>query len=134
MAVIVSGAVPLLVTVTVWGVLWEPTTIDGNVKVLAERVTAGGSATPMPASAIVCGLPPALSLTVSVPVAAATVVGLKTTLTVQAAPGWSTVPAAQVPPLPTAKPLLAVNEFRVRGALPASPNVTFRGALMLLTP
>src|SRR3954451_8936184 len=63
-----------------------------------DGVTVIADASPLPDSATVCGLPAALSVTVSVPVAAPPAVGWKRTVMTQLAP------AATVPPI--AQPLL----------------------------
>ena len=64
--VIVSMPVPLFVRVTFSGVLLVKTSWTGKVRLGGENVTAG--CTPVPESDAVCGLPLALSETVSVPV------------------------------------------------------------------
>src|SRR5207248_1749827 len=82
--VIVKAAVPVLVSVTVTDALmvargWLP-----KPRLVGANPTAG--AVPFPLSATVCGLPPALSVTDSVPVRAPEVVGVKVTLIEQLAP------------------------------------------------
>lgn len=55
MLVMVNAALPELVTVTDCDPLDAPTVVEGNVKELAERVTA--AATPVPLNAMLCGEP-----------------------------------------------------------------------------
>src|SRR5438105_4348554 len=57
---IVSGAVPLFVSVTDCGVLVEPTSCDPKLKLPGDKVTAGPS--PVPLKPTLCGLPAASSL------------------------------------------------------------------------
>ena len=66
----------------------------GNVKDVGER--AAEAATPVPAKLAVCGLPLALSVTVSVALRVPVVVGAKVTL------------IAQLPPAATLEPQLLV--------------------------
>jgi hypothetical protein len=64
-----------------------------NVKLLAERVTAGAAtAVPVPVRLTVCGLPVALSVIVTKPLRVPAVVGVKVTLIMQFEPGLTVVP------------------------------------------
>ena len=74
---IVSGAVPVFVTVTVWAALGTPTATFPKLKDVAERPSSG--AVPVPVTDTVCGLPVALLIRVSVPARAPTAVGVKMT-------------------------------------------------------
>lgn len=69
--VIVRSAVPVFVSVTVCGALLVPMSCAGKVSEEGENVATGLGVTPVPLRATVCGLPAALSVTVSVPVSAA---------------------------------------------------------------
>src|SRR5579859_5520683 len=85
---IVSGAVPLLVSVTLRGVHVWFTCVSGSVSEVAERVSCAVDP-PVPLNVTVCGLPGAPSVKVSVPVTAPVAVGVKITLTVHVPPGPS---------------------------------------------
>jgi hypothetical protein len=75
-----------LVSVTDFAVLVLPTTTVPKLKLLAERVTG---ATPVPVSAVVCGLLLASSLTVSVAVALPNAEGVNVTPILQLFPAPS---------------------------------------------
>lgn len=82
-AVMVSGALPLFVSVTDWDALvvfsiWLP-----NGMLLALRVTAGAGATPVPLRPIDCGLPVALSVIETVAVRLPLAAGVKVALMLQ---------------------------------------------------
>jgi hypothetical protein len=85
-ALIVSVAVPVLVTVTVFGRPEVPTYCAG--KAMLDGVTEADGATPAPVSATVCGLGGlvALSVILNVPVRVPVAVGEKVTFMVQLAP------------------------------------------------
>src|SRR5258708_3115437 len=88
-----SGDGPWFVNVRIRGALSVPTAWLTNVKFTgpsvtapeADRVAVGGTAfaIPVPVSVAVCGLLPALSVTISVPVGVPATVGLKVMLIVQ---------------------------------------------------
>ena len=89
-------------TVIVTGVLTAPcatVTVVGA----APSVKSGGGLVPFPVRLTVCGLPPALSVTVKVPVRAPATVGVNVTLIVQLAPAASVAGQAVVPVLVSAK-------------------------------
>src|SRR5207237_516261 len=91
-----------------------------------------GAAVPFPLSASVCGLPPALSATDSVPVRAPEAVGVKVTLMEQLAPAAKVaglVGQAFAPVLVAAKSPEAAKELIVKAAVPVLVNVTVIGAL-----
>lgn len=77
--VIVSAPVPLLLTMSCWELLVEPSTCGGNVREVGVGLAA--ATVPVPVSATVWGelFPP--KLTVSVPVRGPVAVGVNTTLT-----------------------------------------------------
>jgi hypothetical protein len=64
-----------------------PTSCAAKVRLVAERVTAG--AIPVPVNPTCCGLPGALSVTLTEADRAPDAVGVKVTVTAQAAPGVS---------------------------------------------
>ena len=79
----------------------------------------------MPESATVCGLPGALSVNESVPVAAPPAVGVNVTATVQAPAAATAVEVEQVvPELAMAKGPVAPMAENVRLALPVLVSVT----------
>jgi hypothetical protein len=82
---------------------------------------------PDPLRETICGLPVALSVKVSVPVAAPFALGVKVTEIVQAAPTASV--AAQV--LVWAKPLLALMLVRLTEVVPVFVRVTVCGGLVV---
>src|SRR5437660_1834353 len=86
-----------------------------------------GAAVPFPLSVMICGLPPALSVTDSVPVRAPEAVGVKVTLMVQFAPAAKVaglVGQALAPVLVAAKSPEAANELIVKAAAPVFVSVT----------
>src|SRR5256884_439217 len=127
---IVKAAVPVFVSVTVIGVLvvasgWLP-----KPRLVGANPTPG--AVPFPLSVMICGLPPALSASDSVPVRAPEAVGVKVTLMVQFAPAAKVaglVGQALAPVLVAAKSPEAANELIVKAAAPEFVSVTVIGAL-----
>jgi len=84
--VMLSVALPLLVSVTLCAALELPTSCDANVRLVGAKVTAGaGAATAVPDKGMVCGLPLALSAMDTEAVRAPLAVGLKVTLMAQVA-------------------------------------------------
>jgi len=81
MLVIVSGALPVLLSVTAFAALVVFTAWLPNDSEVGDKLTTG--ATPVPVRLAVCGLPAALSVTVSVAVRLPVAVGLNVTLMVQ---------------------------------------------------
>ncbi len=90
MLLMLSVAVPLLVSVTACAALVVPTCWLLKVRVLLDNVTAG--AIPVPLRLTLCGLFGALSVIDSVPVRVPVTVGVKVTLIVQLAPAATEVP------------------------------------------
>ena len=84
---IVRTALPVLLTVTELAALVVPTRRLANVIAVGESVTVG--ATPVPVRATVCGLPAALSFTVTVAGRAPAAIGPNVTEIVQLAPAAS---------------------------------------------
>lgn len=82
--VMFSAAVPVLVNVTCWDWLVEPTAWLANVRLVGESETPG--LTPVPVKGTVCGLPVALSVMLTEALAAPVAAGVKVTLMVQLAP------------------------------------------------
>jgi len=87
-------AVPLLVSLTVCGVLVVPITCSGKLNLVGDKETAGR--VPMPLRATVCGLLGASSVMVTAPLRLPAVVGLKVTLRVQLAPAATLAPQVLV--------------------------------------
>jgi hypothetical protein len=81
-----------LVRVTVIGAEVLPVLTVPKFNVLAERVTGELVAPPVPLRLMVCGLVKALSVNVSVPVAAPVAVGVNVTPTEQLAPAATLAP------------------------------------------
>jgi hypothetical protein len=94
--VISSVVVPLLVTVTLCAADVVPLAVDANVRLALLRVTEG-FATPVPVSVAICGVPGAVSETLSVAFSAPAEAGLNATKTVQLAPPASDVPQVLIP-------------------------------------
>src|SRR5438105_15044146 len=103
-------------------------------RLVGANPTAG--AVPFPLSATVCGLPPALSVTDSVPVRAPEVVGVKVTLIEQLAPAAKVaglVGQALAPVLVAAKSPEAAKEVIVKAAVPVLVSVAVTGALVVMS-
>ena len=81
---IVSATAPVFVNVTYCDPLIEPTFVDPNERLVADRVTGGTR--PVPLSAMLCGDPATLSVIVTAAVNAPTAVGAKCPWIVQVAP------------------------------------------------
>ncbi len=93
MLLIVSVAVPLLVSVTACAALVLPTCWLPKLRLVLERVTAGAAgATPVPVRLTLCGLPAALSVIDTVPVRVPVAVGVNVTLIVQLAAAATDAP------------------------------------------
>src|SRR5207248_408564 len=93
-----------------------------------------GAAVPFPLSASVCGLPPALSATDSVPVRILEAVGVKVTLMEQLAPAAKVaglVGQAFAPVLVAAKSPEAAKELIVKAAVQVLVKVTVIGAMVI---
>jgi hypothetical protein len=85
MLLIVSGAVPVLVSVAVRAALVVPTFWLPKLSEVGLSVTLGADVTPVPVSGTLCGLPPALSLMLRVAERAPFADGVKVTLMMQLA-------------------------------------------------
>jgi hypothetical protein len=96
MLLIVSAAPPVLVRVTFCAALVVPVFWFPKAMLGALRLTAGAGATPVPLRATLCGLSPALSVTVRLADRAPEFAGAKETLTVQELPAPSEVGQAFV--------------------------------------
>jgi hypothetical protein len=118
MLVIASADARLLASVTESGLLVVPTVRLVNVSLVTDRVTA---LTPVPLSAMVCGLLLALSVTVTVPLSAPVTAGLKVTEIVQLFPAETELRQVFVSANPALAPMLVIN----RVALPVLDKVTF---------
>jgi len=133
--VIVSGALPLLVSVAVCPPLDVPICWLVKVRVGGLRVTAGADA-PVPERATVWGLPDALADTDRDPVRAPVAVGLKVRLIVHEPPAPSVVGLAGQPFVWAKSAALAPAreiELMARGAPPLLVRVTAWDALVVFT-
>src|SRR5579863_7799572 len=84
MLVIFNTALPVFVSVTVWAGLVVPTCWPTNVRLGVDRLTTGaGGGVPVPVRETACGLPAALSVTVTEAAREPVAVGVKVTLIVQ---------------------------------------------------
>src|SRR5437588_330949 len=129
---IVKAAVPVFVSVTVIGALVVASNWLPKSRLVGANPTAG--AVPFPLSIMICGLPPALSATDSVPVRAPKDAGVKVTLIVQfplAAKVAGLMGQALAPVLVVAKSPEAANELIVKAAAPVFVSVTVIGALVV---
>jgi len=122
-------------TVIVTGVLTAPcatVTVVGA----ALSVKSGAGLVPVPVRLTICGLPPALSVMVKVPVRAPATVGVNVTLIMQFAPPASVaglIGQAVAPVLVSAKSPDAAMELIVSAAFPVFVSVTVCAALVVLT-
>jgi len=150
-----TGASPGLVSVTVWALLLVPTIctekkseeednfatgVMGVAAVLGDELAGvvGGTTgrrgptlitEPVPLSAIMCGLPVALSKMLRVPVLVPGARGLKVTARAQIAPALTVVPQVLVW---EKSPLTVMLEIASE-ALPALPSMTVRALLLVPT-
>ena len=128
MELIVSEAVPVLVSVTVCAALIEPTFVLGKFALFDESVTRPAS-TPVPLSGTLCGLPGPLSVKINEPLRVPAVVGVNVTKTVQDAVDAKLVPQLFVcakSPLVAILPIVSV-------PAPLLVRVTFCAALVTFT-
>jgi hypothetical protein len=79
-----SVALPVLLTVTVWAVLVVPTDCAAKVRLEEVRLTTGPD--PVPDKPIACGLPTALSAILIAAERLPTAAGVNVTVTVQSTP------------------------------------------------
>src|SRR5207237_491154 len=127
-----NAALPVVVTVTAFGVRVLPSGWLPKPRLVGANPTPG--AVPFPLSVMICGLPPALSASDSVPVRAPEAVGVKVTLMVQFAPAAKVaglVGQALAPVLVAAKSPEAANELIVKAAVPVFVSVTVIGVLVV---
>src|ERR1700689_3210438 len=83
MPLMLNAALPVLARVTVWLTLVVPMGAAAKVRAAGVRETTPAKATPVPASATVCGLPATLSRMDTVPERVPVAVGVNFTLIVQ---------------------------------------------------
>lgn len=127
MLVMLKAAVPLLVSVTGCAALVVPSACVPNVRLVADKLTAG--AVPVPVRLIDCGLLAALSVIVTMPVLVPVAAGSKVTLIVQLAP-----PATELPHvLVSVKSPLAVILVMFKVSVLVSLSVTACAALLVPT-
>src|SRR5579859_7644932 len=124
----VSGAVPLLASVTTPGVHVWFTCVSGSVNEVAERVSCAVDP-PVPLNVTVCGLPGALSVIAIEPDLGPVAVGVKVIVSVQFAPTATEPPQLLV----TAKSPLGDIFVMVNGPVPELVKVTVCAALVVPT-
>src|SRR3989454_2839205 len=129
MLVMVSAALPVLVSVAVCAALNVPSGWLANVRLSVDSLTAGPVSTALPVRLIFCGLSAALSVMLIVPVKRPGIVGVKVTLMVQLAPAARLLPQLLV----WKKFKLATMPAMVRVALPLFISVTAIGRLLVPT-
>src|SRR5208282_519660 len=117
----------LLVRVTGSIALVVFTTTLSKFNDIGDSVTGGS--VPVPLRLMTCGLPPSLSVNVSVPVCAPATVGSKVALMVQYAPTVNEPLQSSLSP----KPALGAMLSMVRGACEVLVSTTCCAALVLLT-
>src|SRR5205807_2506166 len=126
---IVKAAAPVFVSVTVIGAKVVASIWLQKSRLVGTKPTPGP--VPFPLSVMICGLPPALSATDSVPVRAPKDAGLKVTLIVQfPLPSFPARLSSELlaPVLVAAKSPEAANELIVKAAAPVFVSVTVIGA------
>ena len=129
MLVTLSAALPVLLSVTDCAALvvfssWLP-----KLKFVADKLTMGAGAAPVPVRLMVCGLPAMLSVIVTAPVRMPVAVGVNVTLMVQLAPAATDVPQVLV----CMKSPLATMLVTLSAAVPVLVSVTVCTALVVLT-
>src|ERR1700722_13801421 len=125
----VSGLLPVLVTVIVCGVLVVPTMAAPKVRLDGLMLANPASEKPSPAKLIRCGEPAASSASEIVPTLEPGTVGLKVTEKVQKDAAATLVPQSSVSAKSPATVLLAM----VRGALPMLRRIADIGELVVPT-
>src|SRR5512132_4471659 len=130
---IVSAAVPVFVSVTLWGALEVPTGCWPKPRLVGDNVTAGAVATPVPLSVTVWGLPGALSATLRLAARDPAAVGVNVTEIVQLAPAASVLGHAFVcAKSPAFVPVIPI-ELIVIAADPVFVRVAVCGGLVVPT-
>ena len=100
-----------------------------KLKFVADKLTMGAGAAPVPVRLMVCGLPAMLSVIVTAPVRMPVAVGVNVTLMVQLAPAATDVPQVLV----CMKSPLATMLVTLSAAVPVLFSVTVCTALVVLT-
>lgn len=129
---ITSAAVPVLLSVTVWTALAAPTSTVPNARLVELRLTTGAE-TPVPLRLTLCGLPAALSATVSLALIAPAAVGAKVTEIVQLALALRLLPHVVVVPKSRGLVPVVVMLLIFRVAFPLLVSVTVFAALVVFT-
>ena len=126
----VSAPVPEFFTVTTCAAVVAPSTVDANVSVVGDNVTAG-TPVPVPVRVTTCGDPVALSATESEAVSAPAAAGLNSTETAQVALAASEVPQvlAEITNELALVPV-SVSEVSVSAAVPEFFTVTTCAAVV----
>jgi hypothetical protein len=96
MLVMLSVIVPKLLSVADFPGLVVPTSWSAKVKLVGDKVAFGPETTPVPLKATVCGLPVALSVTLTAALRVPLAVGLNVTLILQLAPAAKELPQVWV--------------------------------------
>jgi hypothetical protein len=107
-----SGAVPVLLTVTLCAALVLPIAVEASVSDVVERLATGAlTDKPVPLSAIATGVIVPEWPMLSVPVRAPAAIGVNVTLTVQLSPVFTVVTVVpQVPPERAKSPLVLTSK------------------------
>jgi len=125
MPVMVNGALPVLLSVTVCAAEVVPAAAEKLSDEGESEATGRGAAVPVPLRLIICGEPVALSVTRMLPVTPPVVTGAKVTEMAQLAPAASDAPQLLVSlNNPTRGELGAEMPVMVNGALPVLLSVT----------
>lgn len=128
---IVTGPVPVLVTVTFCAGLVEFTGCEANVRLLGVTVTVAGPFTAVPVNVTVCGLPLALSVKVIAPVRVPAAVGLNVIWKAQGVPSTAMLGHCAVV-APAKSPVVAML-LNVTLTPPVLDTVTVCAALVVPT-
>jgi len=129
--VIVSGPLPVLASVMVCGALVDPTVRVAKVSDVGVRDTVGVRGAPVPDNVIVCGLPVASLVTVSVPVRGPAAVGVNVTVNMHAFVGPGFIVAGHDAVL-LKSPEVVTDEMR-KGPVPVLVTDTVWAALEVPT-
>lgn len=121
MLLMVSAALPVLASVTIFAALVVPTAWSGKATLVVERLAAGPEGVPVPIRIICWGLSPVLSVILTPPPVVPVVTGVKVMLMVQKAFAASVGPQS----LWAAKSPLAVMLLMFSTAFPVFVRVTF---------
>jgi hypothetical protein len=119
MPVIVKVVVPTLVSVTIWPGLVVPTSTGAKYRLVGESLAV----VPTPARLTFCGLPAALSVTLSIAAREPNAVGLKLILMLQLAPGANELAQLLCQKSAASAPVIAMPTI-VKGVVPTLVSLT----------